>query len=237
MTEQFPHISALQPEIPARHYTEAGLIEQAIPRWKLAGDLAVERSANAEAVSHFKAALELVKSRPASLAKTEQELSLYSALGPPLRMIKGHTDAEVEEVYKNAHDLSQQIGNDEQRFSALMGLGHLYLNLSRLYEAHALAVQCLTLAQQIGEPILLLEAHRILGQTLLFQGQPSQAESHFEEGVALYENHQGACGPSAAAWIRGWSACVTWPDWLRHVCSKPSTWLTRPPMLIRSRLP
>jgi class 3 adenylate cyclase/DNA-binding winged helix-turn-helix (wHTH) protein/tetratricopeptide (TPR) repeat protein len=191
LTEQFPDIAALQPEIPARHYTEAGLMEQAIPYWKLAGDLAVERSANAEAVSHFKAALELAASLPTTSAKTQLELSLNSALGPPLRMIKGHTAAEVEHVYQKVHDLSLQIGNEEQRFSALIGLGRLYVNLARLHEAHQLAVQCLALAQQIGEPILLLEAHRILGQTLLFQGQPGLAEPHFEHGVTLYASHRG----------------------------------------------
>jgi predicted ATPase len=41
------------PELLAHHYTEAGLIEQAIPYWQQAGQRATERSANTEAISHF----------------------------------------------------------------------------------------------------------------------------------------------------------------------------------------
>ena len=35
----------------AHHYTEAGLIEQAIPYWQQAGERAIQRSAYVEAIS------------------------------------------------------------------------------------------------------------------------------------------------------------------------------------------
>jgi tetratricopeptide (TPR) repeat protein len=131
-------------------------------------------------------------------------------------MIKGHTAAEVEHVYKKVHDLSRHIGNDAQRFSALIGLGRLYVNLARLHEAHQLAVKCLTLAQQIGEPVLLLEAHRILGQTLLFQGQPGLAKSHFEHGVTLCESHQGRLRALGSGMEPGvvFICYLAWTQWL-----------------------
>ena len=42
-----------QPELLAHHYTEAGLIEQALPYWQRAGQRASQRSANVEAMAHF----------------------------------------------------------------------------------------------------------------------------------------------------------------------------------------
>jgi hypothetical protein len=44
---QFPETVAMQPELLAHHYTEAGLTEQAIPYWQRAGQHASERSAYA----------------------------------------------------------------------------------------------------------------------------------------------------------------------------------------------
>jgi predicted ATPase len=50
---QFPDICETQPELLAQHYTEAGLIAQAIPYWQQAGQRAIEGSANLEAIGHL----------------------------------------------------------------------------------------------------------------------------------------------------------------------------------------
>src|SRR5438093_7104027 len=50
---RFPEICEMQPELLAHHYTEAGVMAQAIPYWQRAGQRAVERSANLEAVAHL----------------------------------------------------------------------------------------------------------------------------------------------------------------------------------------
>ena len=51
LEEQFPDTKETQPELLAHHYTEAGLIEQAIPYWQQAGQRASQRSANVEAIA------------------------------------------------------------------------------------------------------------------------------------------------------------------------------------------
>ena len=50
---RFPEICETQPELLAHHYTEAGLLAQAIPYWQQAGQRALERSATLEAVAHL----------------------------------------------------------------------------------------------------------------------------------------------------------------------------------------
>ena len=52
LQSQFPERIANEPELAAHHFTSAGLNEQAIGYWLLAGHRAIERFANAEAISH-----------------------------------------------------------------------------------------------------------------------------------------------------------------------------------------
>ena len=64
LVEQFPETVETQPELVAHHYTEASLIEQAIPYWQQAGQHAIQRSANEEAATHLTTGLELIKTLP-----------------------------------------------------------------------------------------------------------------------------------------------------------------------------
>jgi predicted ATPase len=63
---QFAELVETQPELLAHHYTEAGLAEQAIPCWQRAGERALQRSANLEAVSHLTRDLEALSTLPES---------------------------------------------------------------------------------------------------------------------------------------------------------------------------
>src|SRR4029453_14877407 len=51
LVEQFAETVETQPELVAHHYTEAGLIEQAIPYWQQAGQKANQHSAYVEVLS------------------------------------------------------------------------------------------------------------------------------------------------------------------------------------------
>src|SRR6266446_2505825 len=61
LEERFSETKETQPELLAHHYTEAGLIEQALPYWQRSGERAIERSAHVEAISHLTKGLELLK--------------------------------------------------------------------------------------------------------------------------------------------------------------------------------
>ena len=56
---RFPALCATQPELLAQHYTVAGLMAKALPYWQRAGQRAIERSANLEAVAHLTRGLEV----------------------------------------------------------------------------------------------------------------------------------------------------------------------------------
>ena len=61
---QFREIAEAEPETLAHHYTAAGLTEQAVAYWLKAGQQALKRSANLEAMAHLGKGLELVASLP-----------------------------------------------------------------------------------------------------------------------------------------------------------------------------
>src|SRR6185369_3955854 len=71
---RFPETIESQPELVAHHYTEAGLIAQALPYWQQAGGRASQRSAYVEAVAHFTKGLELLKTLPDAPERAQQEL-------------------------------------------------------------------------------------------------------------------------------------------------------------------
>ena len=190
LAERFPETTATQPELLAHHYTEAGLIAQAVPYWQCAGQQAIEHSAHVEAISHLTRGLELLKALPDTPERTQQELVLHLTLGAPLNATKGPAAPEVEQAYARARELSQQVGETPQLFPGLYGLWRFSLVRAELQTARELGEQLLRLAQSVQDSTFLLEAHQALGVTLFFLGEFAPARLHLEQGITLYNPQQ-----------------------------------------------
>jgi tetratricopeptide (TPR) repeat protein len=187
MADRFPDTAETQPELLAHHYTEAGLASQAIPYWLRAGERAIQRSANLEAISHITKGLKLLKSLPETHERTQQELMLQIALGMPLIATKGYAAPEVGQVYTRAQELCRQVGDTTALFPVLRGLWVFHVQQGKLQRAHELGEQLLLLAQDQQDPAPLLEAHRALGSTSYFLGDFAQGRAYQEQGIALYD--------------------------------------------------
>jgi adenylate cyclase len=184
---QFSEVAETQPELLAQHYTMGGLSTQAIPYWQRAGQRALERSANIEAISHFTQGLEVLKDLPKTPEHTQYELVLHLALGAPLAMLKGYVAPEVEQVYAQAYALCQQVGDSAQRLAALDGLCVSYIAQGNFQTARELAEQGLTFAQREGDLVLLREAHMMLGTALFHMGELVSARVHVEQSLLLWD--------------------------------------------------
>ena len=90
----FPELIDSQPELFARHYTEAGLIEKSVSYWSKAAERSVARSAMAEAIAQFQKALDQMTLLPDDFARQRQELELRSSLGIVLQSVKGYAAPE-----------------------------------------------------------------------------------------------------------------------------------------------
>jgi predicted ATPase len=190
LEERFSEVKETQPELLAHHYTEAGLLEQAIPYWQRAGEQAAQRSAYVEAISHLTKGIELLKTLPDTPEHTQQELTLQLALGGPLIMTKGFAAPEVETTYTRAQEFCRQVGETPQLFAVLGGLASFYLVRAEYKTSHKLRSQRLTFAQRLQDPPLLLQAHQGLGSCLFMCGEFVAALEHFDQAIALYNPQQ-----------------------------------------------
>ena len=102
LTEQFPDVVGAQPELMAHHYAAAGDIAQAVTHYQRAGERATQRSANEEAISHLRRALDLVATLPETRERDQTELGLQMAIGVPLFAARGSSHPENERAYARA---------------------------------------------------------------------------------------------------------------------------------------
>jgi predicted ATPase len=187
LEERFPGTQQTRPELLAHHYTEADLSRQAIGYWQRAGQRAIQRSADLEAIGHLTMGLDLLRALPDTPERIQQELILQTALGPALMATKGYAAPAVEDAYTRARELCQQVGEPAQLFPVLWGLWLFYFVRAELQIARELGEQLLTLAQRLQDLAFLLEAHRALGTTLFFLGDLVAAGTHLEQGIAPYD--------------------------------------------------
>jgi predicted ATPase len=187
---QFPEVVATQPELLARHLTEAGHPAEAVGYWQRAGERAVGRSAHLEAISHLTTGLTVLQTLPETAERIHQELLLETTLGPALMITKGFAAPEVEHAYARARALCQRVGETPQLFSVLRGLWQFYNGRGAYQTARELGEQCLQRAQQEDDTARLVEAHHTLWTTRLLLGELPLAHTHLEQGLALYDSQQ-----------------------------------------------
>ena len=97
-----------QPELLARHCTEAGLIEKAAALWGKAGQRSLERSALVEAVAQLTRALDQIATLPATPALRREQIKLQVALITPLLHVKGFAAPETKAAVERARPLIEQ---------------------------------------------------------------------------------------------------------------------------------
>jgi predicted ATPase len=96
LERQFPDVAENQPDLLARHCTEAGLIEKAASLWGRAGQRSLERSALVEAAAQFTRALDQIATLPATPGLRREQIKLQVALITPLLHIKGYSAPETK---------------------------------------------------------------------------------------------------------------------------------------------
>ncbi|TMK13376.1 MAG: adenylate cyclase, partial [Alphaproteobacteria bacterium] len=89
LESQFAEISENQPELLARHCTEAGQIEKAAALWGKAGLRSAQRSALVEAAEQLRRSLDHIATLTPPSALRREEIKLQVALITPLLHVRG----------------------------------------------------------------------------------------------------------------------------------------------------
>ena len=194
LESQFAEIAESQPELLARHCTEAGQVEKAAGLWGKAGQRSLERSALIEAAEQLTRALGQIAVLPASPALRREEIKLQAALITPLIHVKGFAAPETKAAAERARLLIEQaeaLGEPPDDplllFSALFGswvASHVAFNGDAMRE---LGAQFLAVAEKQGATAPLLIAHRVMGISLAWTGNIAEGRAHYDQGVALYD--------------------------------------------------
>jgi predicted ATPase len=190
----------------------------------LAAQHAVSLFANREAVGLARRGLALLATLPESPERDRQELALQLTLGPPLIVTKGTAAPEIERTYLRAHELGQKVGEASQLFTALWGLWYSELDIRK---TQALAEQLLTLARQVQDAGLLLEAYHALGPSYLWAGELATALAHMEQGIALYDPRQHRSFAALYAGHDPGVCCLCHAAWCQWMLGYPDRALKR----------
>lgn len=175
-----PDVAGAEPEPIAHHYTEAGLPGLAVPYWLRAGQRAIERSANVEAVDHLTRGLDALGDVPEGPDRLRHELDLQIALGPPLMTVKGYGTPEVVRTYARALELSRQVGRDHEVFAATHGLWLHHWLRGDAGVAVELAQQIFDLAGRAGDLGLQMISHEVMGEITVYRGDFRAGRAHME---------------------------------------------------------
>jgi predicted ATPase len=126
-------------------------------------------------------------------------------MGPP----------EVGRAYERALELCRKIGETPELFPVLFGLWVSYLAPAEHKKGRDLAEQLFNLAQRVGDPVLLLQAHQALGTASFWLGEPTVAREHLDQGIALYDperhrSHAFVYGQDPGVLCLAYAALTLW---------------------------
>jgi class 3 adenylate cyclase len=164
----FLDVAESQPELLARHYTDAELIEKAAGFWGKAGERSLARSAVVEASEQLKRALDQIATLPQTPVLRRQQLRLQIALANALMQIKGYAAPEPKAAFEQARlfmERGEALGEVPEDplllFSFLWGVWSGNYVKFHGEAIKSLASQVMALAERQGTATPLMVGHRL----------------------------------------------------------------------------
>ena len=193
LESQFAEIAESQPELLARHYTKADLIEKSARLWGKAGQRSQERSALVEAAEQLGQALDQIATLPSTSDLRREQIILQVALLNTLMHVKGYgapeTKAAVAQVRASigqAERLGEPPDDPSLLLSALFGQWIVnFINFNGDV-ARELAARFLVLGEKEGAAVPRMIGHRTMASTLALMGDIVEARAHYNDALALY---------------------------------------------------
>ena len=193
LESQFAELADSQPELLARHYTKADLIEKSARLWGKAGQRSQERSALVEAAEQLSQAIAQIATLPSTPDLRREQIILQVALLNTLMHVKGYgapqtkaAVARVRTLIEQAERLGESPDDPSLLLSALFGqwiVNFISFNGDVVRE---LAARFLALGEKEATAVPLIVGHRTMGSTLALMGDLVQARAHYDEALALY---------------------------------------------------
>jgi class 3 adenylate cyclase/tetratricopeptide (TPR) repeat protein len=190
---QFADIAESQPELLARHCTEAGLTEKAARLWGAAGQRSLARSALVEASAQLSRALDQIATLPSAPTLRREQIKLQVALINTLFHIKGYAAQETKAAVNRARLLIEEAeAAGESPDDPLLLFSILFAAATANFVAfngdilREQSAEFLTLAEKKGTPTALMLGHRGFGTVLTWTGDFAAGRMHLDRAFNFY---------------------------------------------------
>jgi class 3 adenylate cyclase/tetratricopeptide (TPR) repeat protein len=192
LEREFADVSEVQPELLARHCTEAGQVEKAVGLWGKAGQRSLHRSALVEAIEQFKRALVQIAALPSTPVLRRDQIKFQVALANALMHTKGYAAPETKVSLDQARlfiERAEALGEPPEEPLLLAVLYGFWVANYVAFNGDAtrdLAVQFLALAEKQGRKVPLMSGHGLMGTSLLLTGDIAAGRAQCDEAIVLY---------------------------------------------------
>ncbi len=190
LEKRFPEIVETTPEVIAQQFERAGQNHKAVHYWQRAGERDLRRFAVKESIAHYSDALRAVTAMPDTAERAGLELGICLGLGLVQQIGVGPASAESAANYERALTLAQTLGRERERFLATWGVWFNRTMTGRSPEALALADELVTVARQLDDTDLLVEAYHAKMPGLLRTGELTAMKDAAQEVIRLYDREQ-----------------------------------------------
>lgn len=188
LVESFPSLAEGQPEVLAYHFTQAGLVAQAIEYLEQAARRAMDNSANVEAIGHLTRALELLASGSDTRQPSHLRLRLEVMSAQAMIARHGYAASSTWEVLLRAKQtLGSGTGDLSHRFAVLYGIWACHYVRGDVTEQRGAALDFLTEAEQHKDSAALCVALRAVGTTCFTVGEFAEALLRLQRARTLYD--------------------------------------------------
>ena len=194
LENDFTDIAESQPEVLARHCTEAGLIQKAAGFWGAAGQRSLRLSANVEAVKQLTHALNQISSVPASPVSRRDQIRFQVAYANALMHTKGYAAPETKMAFDQARELTgraEALGEPSENplllFSILYGMWAANFVAFKGHALRELSAQFLALAEKQTASAPIMIGHRLVATSLTFTGDLVEGRVHYDRALAIYD--------------------------------------------------
>lgn len=191
LVAKFPEVAEAQPELLARHWSEAAEIDLAVAAWSEAARRAASRAAHVEAVGYLRAALELLRHKPAGDDRARTEFPLLTRLAVSLSAVEGYSVPEVGQALREARAICEALGDLAGLYSVLINIGNYEATAGDLDAAEAAARRCAEISEETDLPAHRIQAQYMVAYALYSKGELLEARRHLEDSARLYVEHDG----------------------------------------------
>lgn len=185
---QFEDIILSQPELAATHYTKAALHLKAIPLWLKAGQLASQKHANQEAISHLEAGLALLDQIDDESTRKDYQLDFLLTLGGASIVYYGYAHEKVGIVFNQAKDAAQTVEVSPKLAFILYNLQTYYMIAGQFDTSTALVDYELQLAEStVDNYFFSLIGFASRGVSSVFEGNYFIANDYLKRATHTYD--------------------------------------------------